>query len=70
MPVYGRLSRALPYMTDWRREVNSNCRYQFSKLSDESIMLEFAADSRIALIARRLQYCPRYCASPSVMSHK
>jgi hypothetical protein len=33
-----------------------------SKLSDDSIMLEFAAARRIALVARRLQYCRRYRA--------
>jgi hypothetical protein len=33
-----------------------------SKLSDDSIVLEFATGSRIALIARRLQCCRRYWA--------
>jgi hypothetical protein len=32
-----------------------------SKLSDDSIMLEFATARRIALIARRLQRCRGYC---------
>ena len=32
-------------MTRWRSEVNSNCRYQFSKLSYDSIMLGFAIET-------------------------
>ena len=37
--------------TGCRRGVNSNQRYRFIELSDDSIMLEFATAGRIALIA-------------------
>jgi hypothetical protein len=61
---FGRLSkRCKKRWTEWWREVNSNCRYRFLNCPDDSIMLEFATARRIALIARRLQYCRRYCGS-------
>jgi hypothetical protein len=42
------LGECLKPETRWRKEVNSNCRYRFSKLSDDSIKVEFAAAGRIA----------------------
>ncbi len=41
--IFGKLRRKYPTSrTEWRSEVNSNCRYRFVNGSDDSIRLSFA----------------------------